>query len=70
MLKLLKTNNFLRNFSFLNKSIINNSKKNFSFTELEFLKSKIDTNSQLFKVSLIILSLLIKKRKIMRILKT
>lgn len=51
MLKSLRvTTNLLRNASLQNKNLIKQFAKSFSFSELETLKTKIDKNSQAFKV--------------------
>lgn len=57
MLKSLRVTNLLRNAYLQNKSLVKQSGKCFSFSELETLKSKIDKNSQAFKVILFIFKL-------------
>jgi len=50
MLKSLRITNLLSNAYGQNKAILKLSGKYFSISELETLKSKIDKNSQIFKV--------------------
>lgn len=57
MLKSLRVTNLLRNASLHNKTLIKQFGKYFSFSELEILRTKIDKNSQAFKVKFIKLNL-------------